>query len=150
MELPGVLGPLVAKRHPFADYRKAARELVDERAAARARRLGEPSLSPAQEMVLGRAGSRLLGLANCTSPLVNFSDETLESLRHERDSGRLAEFLGKLDPDGNWEEVPRVAILTGLVMVAISSEGERRWRRKEAANRERVRRKRQNEDGPDR
>lgn len=147
-QLPGLLGPLVAKRHSFAAYRKAARELVAERAEARARRLGEPSLSPAEEAALGRAGSRLLGLANSASPLTEFSDETLEAVRRERDPVRLAERLAELDPDGDWSEVPRMGLLTGLVIVAVSSEAERRWRRKEAENRDRLRRLRQHGNGP--
>lgn len=146
-ELAGLLGPLVAKRHSFAAYRRQARALVAERAEARARRLGEPSLSPDEEAALGRAGSRLLGLADCASPLAGVSDETLESVRRERDAARLAERLGELDPDGDWDQVPRMGLLTGLVMVAVSSEAERRWRRKEAANRTRVRRTRENDGG---
>lgn len=144
-DLPALLGPLVAKRHSLAAFRKAAGELVAERAAARARRLGEPSLSPAEEAALGRAGSRLLGLVNAASPLAGFSDETLESVRRERDPARLAERLGELDPEGAWDEVPRMGLLTGLVMVAAASEAERRWRRKDAENRDRLRRVRQSE-----
>lgn len=146
-ELPGLLGPLVAKRHSFAAYRKAARELVAERAEARARRLGEPTLSDAERQALGRAGSRLLGLVGGGSPLAGFSDEVLETVRCERDPARLAERLGELDPDGGWEEVPRMGLLRGLVLVAVSSEAQRRWRLKEAENRARTRRARENGDG---
>lgn len=141
-ELPALLGPLVAKRHSLAIYRKAARELVAERAEARARRLGEPNLSAAEQEALRKAGSRLLGLAGGGSPLTGFSDEALEAVRSERDPGRLAERLGELDPQGNWEGVPRMGLLTGLVLVAVSSEAERRWRLKEAENRARTRRDR--------
>ncbi len=141
-ELPGLLGPLVAKRHSFAAYRKAARALVAERAEARARRLGEPTLSDAERQALGRAGSRLLGLVDGGSPLAGFSDEALEAVRTERDPGRLAERLGELDPAGGWEEVPRMGLLNGLVLVAVSSEAERRWRLKDAENRARTRRAR--------
>ena len=141
-ELPALLGPLVAKRHSFAAYRKAARELVAERAEARARRLGEPTLSDAERQALGRAGSRLLGLVDGGSPLVDFSDEALEAVRSERDPGRLAARLGELDPDGGWEEVPRMGLLNGLVLVAVSSESQRRWRRKDSENRARTRRAR--------
>ncbi|MYG75057.1 MAG: hypothetical protein F4198_05675 [Acidobacteria bacterium] len=144
-ELPALLGPLVAKRHSFAAYRKAARELVAERAEARARRLGEPTLSDAERQALGRAGSRLLGLAQGGSPLAGFSDEALEAVRTERDPVRLADRLGELDPDGDWDDVPRMGLLNGLVLVAVSSEAERRWRLKEAENRARTRRAR--EDG---
>ncbi|MXW39538.1 MAG: hypothetical protein F4023_04740 [Acidobacteria bacterium] len=143
-ELPALLGPLVAKRHSFAAYRKAARELVAERAEARARRLGEPTLSDAERQALGRAGSRLLGLVDGGSPLAGFSDEALEAVRSERDPGRLADRLGELDPAGGWEEVPRMGLLNGLVLVAVSSEAERRWRLKDAANRARTRRAREN------
>lgn len=143
-ELPALLGPLVAKRHSFAAYRKAARELVAERTEARARRLGEPTLSDAERQALGRAGSRLLGLVDGGSPLAGFSDEALEAVRSERDPGRLAERLGELDPDGGWEEVPRMGLLNGLVLVAVSSEAQRRWRLKEAENRARTRRARGN------
>ena len=142
-ELPALLGPLVAKRHSFAAYRKAARELVAERAEARARRLGEPTLSDAERQALGRAGSRLLGLVDGGSPLAGFSDEALEAVRSERDPGRLADRLGELDPAGGWEEVPRMGLLNGLVLVAVSSEAERRWRLKDAANRARTRRARE-------
>ena len=142
-ELPALLGPLVAKRHSFAAYRKAARELVAERAEARARRLGEPALSDAERQALGRAGSRLLGLGDGGSPLAGFSDEALEAVRCERDPGRLAERLGELDPGGGWEAVPRMGLLNGLVLVAVSSEAERRWRLKDAANRARTRRVRE-------
>ncbi len=143
-ELPALLGPLVAKRHSFAAYRKAARELVAERTEARARRLGEPTLSDAERQALGRAGSRLLGLADGGSPLAGFSDEALEAVRRERDPGRLAERLGELDPGGGWAEVPRMGLLNGLVLVAVSSEAERRWRLKDAENRARTRRARKN------
>lgn len=143
--LPDLLGPLVAKRHSLEAYRKAARELVSERAEARARRLGEPSLSSAEETALGRAGSRLLGLAGGPSPLAGFSDEALEAVRCERDPARLAERLGELDPEGGWESVPRMGLLTGLVLVAVSSEAERRWRLTEARNRDRTRRLRERE-----
>lgn len=143
-ELPALLGPLVAKRHSFAAYRKAARELVAERTEARARRLGEPTLSDAERQALGRAGSRLLGLVDGGSPLAGFSDEALEAVRSERDPGRLAERLGELDPDGGWEEVPRMGLLNGLVLVAVSSEAQRRWRLKDAENRARTRRARGN------
>lgn len=146
-ELPALLGPLVAKRHSFAAYRKAARELVAERAEARARRLGEPTLSDAERQALGRAGSRLLGLADGGSPLAGFSDDALEAVRSERDPGRLAERLGELDPEGGWEAVPRMGLLNGLVLVAVSSETERRWRVKDAANRARTRRARENGAG---
>lgn len=138
--LPAVLGPLVAKRHSLAVYRKAARALVAERAEARARRLGEPTLSDSEREALGRAGSRLLGLGDGGSPLAGISDEALESVRNERDPERLAARLGELDPPGNWEGVPRMGLLTGLMLVAVSSEAERRWRLKEVANRERTRR----------
>jgi hypothetical protein len=143
-ELPKVLGPLVAKRHSFAAYREAARDLVAERSAARARRLGEPSLSDAEQEALRRAGSRLLGLTDGGSPLAGFSDEALETVRTERDPERLAERLGEFDPNGSWDEVPRMGLLTGLVLVAVSSEAERRWRHKEAENRARTRRGREN------
>ena len=146
-ELPALLGPLVAKRHSFAAYRKAARELVAERAEARARRLGEPTLSDAERRALGRAGSRLLGLRDGGSPLAGFSDEALEAVRCERDPGRLAERLGELDPDGGWAEVPRMGLLNGLVLVAVSSEAERRWRLKDAENRARTRRAREGGEG---
>ena len=146
-ELPALLGPLVAKRHSFAAYRKAARELVAERAEARARRLGEPTLSDAERQALGRAGSRLLGLVDGGSPLAGFSDEALEAVRSERDPGRLAERLGELDPAGGWEGVPRMGLLNGLVLVAVSSEAERRWRLKDAENRARTRRARENGGG---
>ena len=146
-ELPALLGPLVARRHSFAAYRKAARELVAERAEARARRLGEPTLSDAERQALGRAGSRLLGLADGGSPLAGFSDEALEGVRSERDPARLAERLGELDPEGEWDEVPRMGLLNGLVLVAVSSEAERRWRLKDAANRARTRRARGNGEG---
>ena len=139
-ELPTLLGPRVAKRHSFAAYRKAARDLLAEREDARARRLGEPKLSDAEQEALRRAGSRLLGLTAAGSPLPGFSDEALEALRTERDPERLAGRLGELDPDGGWEAVPRMGLLTGLVMVAVSSEAERRWRLKEAENRARTRR----------
>ena len=145
--LPGLLGPLVAKRHSFAAYRKAARELVAERSEARARRLGEPLLSETDQAALRRAGSRLLGLATGTSPLVTFSDEALESVRVERDPARLAEHLGNLDPDGAWDEVPRTGLLNGLVLVAVSSEEERRWRLKDAETRARIRRSRSSAGG---
>ena len=143
-ELSALLGPLVAKRHSFAAYRKAARELVAERTEARARRLGEPTLSDAERQALGRAGSRLLGLVDGGSPLAGFSDEALEAVRRERDPGRLAERLGELDPGGGWAEVPRMGLLNGLVLVAVSSEAERRWRLKDAENRARTRRARDN------
>lgn len=143
-ELPALVGPLVAKRHSFAAYRKAARELVAERAEARARRLGEPTLSDAERQALGRAGSRLLGLVDGSSPLAGFSDEALEAVRSERDPGRLAERLGELDPGGDWEQVPRMGLLNGLVLVAVSSEAERRWRLKDTENRARTRRAREN------
>lgn len=146
-ELPALLGPLVAKRHSLAVYRKAARELVAERAEARARRLGEPNLSPDEQEALRKAGSRLLGLAGGGSPLTAFSDEALEAVRSERDPGRLAERLGELDPQGDWEGVPRMGLLTGLVLVAVSSEAERRWRLKDAANRARTRRVRTDGEG---
>jgi len=146
-ELPALLGPLVAKRHSFAAYRKAARELVAERAEARARRLGEPTLSDAERQALGRAGSRLLGLAQGGSPLAGFSDEALEAVRTERDPVRLADRLGELDPDGDWDDVPRMGLLNGLVLVAVSSEAERRWRLKEAENRARTRRAREEGEG---
>ena len=146
-ELPALLGPLVARRHSFAQYRKAARELVAERAEARARRLGEPTLSDAERQALGRAGSRLLGLLDGGSPLAGFSDEALEAVRRERDPGRLAERLRELDPDGGWEDVPRMGLLNGLVLVAVSSEGERRWRLKDARNRARTRRARAGGEG---
>ncbi len=145
-ELPGLLGPLVAKRHSFAAFKKAARELVGERAEARARRLGEPQLSETEQAALRGAGSRLLGLATGASPLGGFSDEALEAVRQERDPARLAERLGELDPEGAWDQVPRMGLLSGLVLVSVASEQERRWRLKEAANRLRVRRKR-NTDG---
>ena len=141
----GLLGPLVAKRHSLAAYRKAARDLVAERAEARARRLGEPSLSDTEQEALRRAGSRLLGLTDGGSPLAGFSDEALEIVRTEREPGRLAERLGEFDPDGRWDDVPRMGLLSGLVLVAVSSEAERRWRHKEAENRARTRRAR--EDG---
>ena len=141
-ELPTLLGPLVAKRHSLAAYRKAARALVAERAEARARRLGEPHLSTAEQDALRKAGSRLLGLADGGSPLTGFSDEALEAVRNERDPARLAERLRELDPPGNWEGVPRMGLLTGLVLVAVSSEAERRWRLKDAENRARTRRSR--------
>ena len=146
-ELPALLGPLVARRHSFAAFRKAARELVAERAEARARRLGEPTLSDAERQELGRAGSRLLGLVDGGSPLAGFSDEALEAVRSERDPGRLAERLGELDPDGGWEKVPRMGLLNGLVLVAVSSEAQRRWRLKDAENRARTRRARGNGPG---
>ncbi len=145
-DLPALLGPLVAKRHPFAAYRKAARELVAERAEARAKRLGEPSLSAGEQEQLRRAGSRLLGLSDGSSPLVGFSDEALEAVRTERDPERLAVRLGELDPAGEWEGVPRMGLLTGLVLVAVSSESERRWRLKEEDNRKRTRRGRGTEE----
>lgn len=140
--LPALLGPLVAKRHSLAAYRKAARALVAERAEARARRLGEPHLSATEQDALRKAGSRLLGLADGGSPLAGFSDEALETVRTERDPGRLAERLDELDPQGNWDRVPRMGLLTGLVLVAVSSEAERRWRRKDTENRARTRRPR--------
>lgn len=146
-ELPALLGPLVAKRHTLAAYRKAARALVAERAEARARRLGEPHLSAAEQDALRKAGSRLLGLVDGGSPLVGFSDEALEAVRSERDPVRLSERLGELDPQGNWEEVPRMGLLTGLVLVAVSSEAERRWRLKDAENRARTRRSRDDGQG---
>ena len=142
-ELPALLGPLVAKRHPFAAYRKAARELVAERTEARARRLGEPTLSDAERQALGRAGSRLLGLVDGGSPLAGFSDEALEAVRTERDPGPLAERLGELDPGGGWDAVPRMGLLNGLVLVAVSSEAQRRWRLRDAENRARTRRARE-------
>ena len=141
-ELPGLLGPLVAKRHSFAAFKKAARELVAERAEARARRLGEPQLSETEQAALRGAGSRLLGLSSAASPLAGFSDEALEAVRKERDPAQLAERLAELDPEGAWDQVPRMALLNGLVLVAVSSEQERRWRLKEAENRSRVRRNR--------
>ena len=144
-----MLGPLVAKRHPFAAYRKAARELVAERSEARARRLGEPILTETDQAELRRAGSRLLGLATGASPLVGFSDEALESVRIERDPERLAERLGELDPDGAWDQVPRMGLLNGLVLVSVSSEEERRWRLKDAENRARIRRSRNGGEGSD-
>ena len=146
-ELPAVLGPLVAKRHPFAAFRKAARELVAERAEARARRLGEPQLSETEQAALRGAGSRLLGLSSGASPLAGFSDEALEAVRQERDPGRVAERLGELDPEGAWDQVPRMGLLNGLVLVAVSSEQERRWRLKEVENRSRVRRNRNTNGG---
>ena len=145
--LPALLGPLVAKRHSLAAYRKAANELVAERAEARARRLGEPTLSAAEQDALRKAGSRLLGLADGGSPLSGFSDEALEAVRCERDPGRLAERLDELDPHGDWNQVPRMGLLTGLVLVAVSSEAERRWRVKSAENRARTRRPRTDGEG---
>ena len=142
-----MLGPLVAKRHPFVAFRKAARELVAERAEARARRLGEPQLSETEQAALRGAGSRLLGLSSGVSPLAGFSDEALEAVRQERDPGRVAERLGELDPQGDWDQVPRMGLLNGLVLVAVSSEQERRWRLKEVENRSRVRRNRNTNGG---
>lgn len=138
-ELADVLGPRVAARHPLDEYRGAARALVAEREQARARRLGEPLLSETEQRALGAAGSRLLGLAEERCPLANLEDRSLEAVRRERDPAKLAERLAVLDPEGNWEEVPRVGALAGLVMVAAASEAERRWRLKNEANQARTR-----------
>ena len=145
--MPELLGPLVAARHSLAAYRATARELLAEREEARARRLGEPSLSETDQVALRTAGSRLLGLVPGGSPLAGLSDEVLESVRRERDPERLAARLGELDPNGGWSRVPRMGLLTGLVLVSVSSEAERRWRLKEAANRSRVQRARAAKDG---
>ena len=138
-ELRRILGPIVGARHPAAVYRRAAGLLIQEREEARAKRLGEPRLSAEEQAVLASAGSRLLGLDPVGSPLAGISDEALESVRTEGDPGRLAEALRRLDPDGDWGRVPRVGVFRGLVLVAVSSEQHRRWRRKEAANLARTR-----------
>lgn len=141
-EAAKLLGPRVADRHPLEAFRDAAGLLVAERETARARRLGEPLLSEEERRALGSAGSRLLGLAEGGSPFAGIGDEDLEIVRREMDPARLAERLSALDPEGNWEAVPRVGALAGLVLVAASSESERRYRRKSEANADRVRRAR--------
>ena len=148
-DLAGLLGPRVAARHSFAAYREAAEKLIAERERERAGRLGEPALSAAEQDALRRAGSRLLGLAPGGSPLTGFSDEALESVRCERDPARLAAALGELDPEGSWGEVPKMGLFTGIVLVAISSESERRFRLKEAGNRARLREARARRAGGD-
>lgn len=141
-EAAKLLGPRVAGRHSLEAFREAAGVLVAERETARARRLGEPLLSEEERRALGSAGSRLLGLSEGGSPLAGVRDEDLETVRREMDPARLAERLSALDPAGRWEEVPRVGALAGLVLVAASSESERRYRRKSEANADRVRRAR--------
>ena len=141
-ELRSALGPRVAARHPLDEYREAARALVAEREQARARRLGEPLLSETEQRALGAAGSRLLGLGGEGGPLADLEDAVLDAVRCERDPARLAERLAGFDPEGNWEAVPRVGALAGLVMVAAASEAERRWRLKNEANQARLRRAR--------
>ncbi len=137
--LAELLGPRVSARHPPGDFREAARALVAEREAARARRLGEVLLSVEEQARLAAAGSRLLGLGDSGSPLGDVSDAALESVRVEPDLGRLAGRLDELDPQGEWTQVPQVGLFRGLVLVAVSSEQERRWRRKEARNLARTR-----------
>lgn len=141
-ELGTLLGPLVSKRHSLAAYRAAAEKLLAEREEARARRMGEPVLSEADQAALRFAGSRLLGLSPEGSPLAALSDEALESVRRERDPERLAERLGVLDPEGGWSRVPRMGLLTGLMLVAVSTEAERRWRQKQASDLARTRARR--------
>ena len=141
-EAARLLGPRVAERHPLEAFREAASALVAERETARARRLGEPLLSVEEQRALGSAGSRLLGLGEGGSPFAAIADEDLEAVRREMDPARLAERLSALDPEGNWEVVPRVGALAGLVLVAAASESERRYRRKSEADADRVRRAR--------
>lgn len=138
-DLRSALGPRVAARHPLPEYREAARALVAEREQARARRLGEPLLSETEQRALGAAGSRLLGLSGNGGPLAALEDAALDAVRRERDPARLAERLAGFDPEGNWEGVPRVGALAGLVLVAAASEAERRWRLKNEANQARLR-----------
>ncbi len=138
-DLRSVLGPRVAARHPLPEYREAARALVAEREQARARRLGEPLLSATEQRALGAAGSRLLGLGGDGGPLAALEDAALDAVRQERDPAKLAERLAGCDPEGNWDGVPRVGALAGLVMVAAASEAERRWRLKNEENQARLR-----------
>ena len=133
-ELGSLLGPLVSRRHPLEAFQTAARKLLAEREEARARRMGEPTLTEADQAELRAAGSRLLGLAPGGSPLLALSDEALETVRRERDPARLAERLAAFDPEGNWSRVPRMGLLAGMVMVAVSGEAERRWKTREAEN----------------
>ncbi len=141
-QLPAILGPRVATRHTLAAYRKAAKALVAEKEEASARRRGERVLSEAEMAALRVAGSRLLGLDGEVSPLTRASDEALDRFRTEREPEVLAGLLAELDPEGNWGEAPATVLLTGMVLVATSAEGDRRWRIREAENQARIRERR--------
>ena len=137
--LADLLGPRVALRHPLPVWRETARELLAEREAKRASRLGEQVLTPEETAALGVAGSRLLALGEAESPLRRVPDDALDRMRTERDPEALCLRLAEADPQGGWERAPRVALLVGVVLVAVSAEGERRWTIREAENRARVR-----------
>lgn len=137
--LPGLVGPRVALRHPLRVWKRVARELLAEREAKRASRLGEQVLTPEETARLGVAGSRLLALAGGESPLARIADDALDRIRAQRDPEALCRDLAEFDPEGGWDRVPRVSLLVGVVLVAASAEGERRWKLREAENRARVR-----------
>jgi len=134
-----LLGPQVGIRHPLPAYQAAAKELLHERAVARALRSGQPLLTEEQQRALSGATSRMLGLTPAGQLLTGASDTLLGELRGERDPKALVHRLDRFDPEGGWGQVPPVAMLTGLVMIAVSSESERRWKKKQKETAARIR-----------